>query len=91
MVVKHFIIKNEINNTNIQLYDNNAFIKMFKESNKITYKMKKVNYHNTQRVNQILLNLAKKLKRLYMTIKLPKASRLFSNIKRFRSRVIFYL
>ena len=61
---KHFIIKNEINNTNIRLYDNNAFIKMFKENDKITYKMKKANYYNTQRVNQILFELSKEIKKI---------------------------
>ena len=35
---KHFIIKNEINNTNIQLYDNNAFIKMLKRVIKLLIK-----------------------------------------------------
>ena len=61
---QNIIIKNEINNTNIQLYDNNAFIKMFKESNKITYKMKKANYHNTQRVNQILFEFSKEIEKI---------------------------
>ena len=57
---KHFIIKNEINNTNIHLYDNNAFVKMFKESNKI----KKANYYNTQKVNQILFEFSKEIEKI---------------------------
>ena len=37
---------------------------MFKECNKITYKMKKANYYNTQRVNQILFELSKEIEKI---------------------------
>ncbi len=61
---KRKVIKNEKNDTSYVFYDNNAFIKMFKENPKLSNMSKKINYCNTLKLNKILYILKNQIKNI---------------------------